>query len=199
MRLKLTDEKKLLINLKNGRGGSLEKAIKLYTPYVCTVIYNIVGSSMSKEDVEEAVSDVFVSLWRHAGDLDAEKGSVRSYLGVIARNCAKNRMRSARMFEEYDETLADERGTEEIAEERERRRILISLIQKLGEPDSEIFMRYYFYDEKISKISAVTGICGSTIKTKLSRCRSKMKILLRENGINGELRDGRYGNEQTAS
>lgn len=195
----MTDEKKLLINLKNGRGGSLEKAIKLYTPYVCTVIYNIVGSSMSKEDVEEAVSDVFVSLWRHAGDLDAEKGSVRSYLGVIARNCAKNRMRSARMFEEYDETLADERGTEEIAEERERRRILISLIQKLGEPDSEIFMRYYFYDEKISKISAVTGICGSTIKTKLSRCRSKMKILLRENGINGELRDGRYGNEQTAS
>ena len=195
----MTDEKKLLINLKNGKGGSLEKAIKLYTPYVCTVIYNIVGSGMPKEDVEEAVSDVFVSLWRHAGDLDAEKGSVRSYLGVIARNCAKNRMRSARTFEEYDETLADERGTEEIAEERERRRILISLIQKLGEPDSEIFMRYYFYDEKISKISAVTGICGSTIKTKLSRCRSKMKILLRESGINGELRDGRYGNEQTAS
>ena len=62
--------------------------------------------------------------------------------------------------------------------------MLLELIRHLGEPDSEIFLRHYWYNEKVSRISAVTGICRSTITTKLHRGRKKLKeILEKEAGI----------------
>ena len=60
----------------------------------------------------------------------------------------------------------------------EEKSMLLELIRELGEPDNEIFIRHYWYDEKLSKISDVTGICQSTIKTKLRRGRIKLKDIL---------------------
>ncbi len=175
----LADEERLLRNLKKRKRGSLEKAIELYTPYVSTVVYNVIGAAMSREDIEETVSDVFISLWKNAGSLDADKGCIRAYLGAAARNTAKNRLRRAFGHEELDETIvSDSSIPEEEAERREERRLLIDAVRALGEPDSEIFLRYYFYDEKISEISDTVGICTSTVKSKLARGRKKLREIL---------------------
>jgi len=53
--------------------------------------------------------------------------------------------------------------------------MLISLIMALGEPDSEIFIRYYYYEQKIKHIAKYTGIPISTVKTKLVRGRAELK------------------------
>lgn len=39
----------------------------------------------------------------------------------------------------------------------------------LGEPDSEIFVRRYKFDEKIKDISKAMGLNISTVKTRLAR------------------------------
>lgn len=62
----MTNELKLLHNLKAKKKNSLEKAIKIYTPYVSTVIYNTVGGAVSKEDIEEVIADTFILLWQNA-------------------------------------------------------------------------------------------------------------------------------------
>ena len=85
----MADEKKLIDGLKKRKRGTLEKIIEIYTPYVSAIVYNVIGSSMTKEDIEEAVSDTFVSLWKHSGNLDIQKGNIRTYLGATARNIAK--------------------------------------------------------------------------------------------------------------
>ena len=51
-------------------------------------------------------------------------------------------------------------------------------VMSLGEPDNEIFVRYYKFGEKLKDISKATGINISTIKTKLSRGKRKLKIIL---------------------
>ena len=61
---------------------------------------------------------------------------------------------------------------------------MIQLIYELGEPDSEIFMRYYFYDEKISRISNIMDIKSGTIKTKLARGRKRLKEILERRDSN---------------
>ncbi len=173
------DEQKLLTNLKKRKRGSLEKVIDLYTPYVSVVVYNTVGAVLSKEDIEEVVSDVFVSLWQNAENLDIKKGCIRTYIGAAARNRAKNKLRKIFLCSEINENVTDSfndpNAEFEVKEERE---ILINLIKSLGEPDSEIFFRYYYYEERISKISKVTGIAVGTIKTKLARGRGKLKKAL---------------------
>lgn len=176
----MTDEERLLINLKKRKRGSLEKAVDIYTAYVSVIVYNIIGDVMTKEDIEEVVSDVFVSLWRSAETLDSSKGCVRSYISVIAQNCAKKKLRSAdTKNSELDENLAAVQSEpDEKVETDEEKMMLLELIREFGEPDSEIFLRYYWYDEKISKISEATGICRSTIKTRLLRGRKKLKEIL---------------------
>ncbi len=73
----MTNELKLLHNLKANKKNSLEKAIKIYTPYVSTVIYNTVGGAVSKEDIEEVIADTFI-LWQKIDNIDETKGSIKS-------------------------------------------------------------------------------------------------------------------------
>ena len=49
---------------------------------------------------------------------------------------------------------------------------------ELGEPDNEIFVRCYKFGEKIKEISNATGLNASTIKSKLSRGKRKLRTLL---------------------
>lgn len=62
-----------------------------YLPYVSTIAWNILRGVMSREDGEEVVSDVFLAAWKQAGDL--ESGHVKAWLGAVARNKAKNKLR----------------------------------------------------------------------------------------------------------
>lgn len=179
----MIDEQKLLVNLKKGKRDSLEKAIDIYTPYVSVITYNIIGSIMTREDIEEVISDVFISLWRHAESLDNSKGSIRAYLGATARNCAKNKLREVMLHSELDELIVPQTAAiDTILEQKEDNKLLLNLISELGEPDSEIFLRYYYYDEKIKKISQCIGLCQSTVKTKLARGRLKLKEVLIQKG-----------------
>lgn len=184
----MKDEQKLLFNLKKKKRGSLENVIDIYTPYVSVIVYNIIGSQMTREDVEEVVSDVFISLWRNAENLDINKGCIRTYIGTSARNLAKNKLRKLNDYMELNESLVALKEEPYMSlEKKEEQKSLMNLILELGEPDSEIFMRYYYYEEKISKISEVMGINISTIKTKLLRGRKRLKeVLASERGYGSE-------------
>lgn len=175
----MTEEEKLIYNIKRKRRGALEKVIDLYTPYVGTVIYNTIGSAMPKEDLEEVVSDTFVALWRNAEKFDSQKGCLRTYLGTIARNLAKNKLAWRNVNAELGENIAAIHSEPDIKiEQKEERAAMIQAINELGEPDSEIFMRYYYYDEKISCISKIMNLPGNTVKTKLARGRRKLREIL---------------------
>ena len=61
----MIDEQKLLHNLKKRNRNSLDDIIKIYTPYISVIVYNTVGCKLSKEDMEEIVSDTFFLLWQN--------------------------------------------------------------------------------------------------------------------------------------
>lgn len=171
----MVDEEKLLRHLQEKRKHSIERAIEIYTPYVSTVIYNAVGNSLSHEDVEEAVADVFISLWKNANYIDLGKGTMRSYIAAVARNSALKKLNRKNEYVPMDalpEIKSDD-CTEAVLNE-----CLWDYVMLLGEPDNEIFVRYYRYGERLKEIANATGIGVSTVKTKLSRGRKKLKKML---------------------
>ena len=178
------DEQKLLEKLRKKKRGALEIAINQYTPYVNAVVYNIIGQTMTREDMEEVVSSVFIALWLHCAELDASKGTIRSYLGAVARNNAKNKLRELKPCQPLEEFVWAESGKphEEI-ERQEQASTLWNMIHTLGEPDSEIFLRYYFYEEKIGNIAKHIGLQPATVKTKLARGRQKLKKMIERNEV----------------
>lgn len=62
----MAEEEKLLMRLKNRKRNAIDEAIEVYTPYLSTVLYNMLGNRLPKEDIEEILSDVFVTLWKNA-------------------------------------------------------------------------------------------------------------------------------------
>ena len=181
----MDNEKNLIINLKKKKYESLNKIIENYTPYVSVIVYNTIGNYVTKEDIEEVISDTFISLWKHSENISNDKGSLRTYLGTIAKNCAKNKLRNLMLYDELNENIVSDCETpESYAERTSNKYTLINYISSLGEPDSEIFIRYYFYEENILKISKIMKINISTVKTKLSRGRKKLKEMIeKDRGI----------------
>ena len=181
-------EQTILEKLQKQQNGALEEVIEKYTPYISVIIYNIIGRVMTREDVEETVSSVFISLWRNAENLDSDKGDIRAYLGTAARNHAKNKLREVRLhlsFEELETITADISSEPQAElEKREQKSILWNMIHELGEPDSEILMRYYYYEEKIKHIAKCMDLRPSTVKTKLARGRQKLKEKMIEREVN---------------
>ena len=173
----MTDEVKMLHALQRGKEDALEAAIHRYTPYLSTVIFRTAGNRLSREDVEEITADVFISLWRHAGQIDPQKGSMRSYLAGAARNLACDRLRKQK------EDLSFEELEPEISETPARDPsdlFLWETVAELGEEDLEIFIRFYRYGESLKDISRAMDMKLSTIKTRLSRGKRKLKQILTE-------------------
>lgn len=172
----MVDESKLLRQLKRKQENSINKAIEIYTPYLSTVLYNMVGNELPKEDIEEIISDVFVMIWKNAEYIDLEKGTIRSYISASARNFALKRLNKKSEYTSIDDVeLPDPTN---FTDDCFRNEQLWKAVMKLGEPDNEIFVRYYKFDERLKDISKVTGLNISTIKSKLSRGKRKLKRIL---------------------
>ncbi len=172
----MEDEVKLLARLRSRERNSIDDAIDIYTPYLSTVLYNMVGNGLSKEDIEEIVSDVFVALWKNAEKIDLQKGTIRSYIAAVARNFALKRLNRKTDHANIDDIEIEDEASP--IEENAENSALWDAVMSLGEPDNEIFVRYYKFDEKLKDISKATGINISTIKTRLSRGKRKLKKIL---------------------
>lgn len=83
-------ERILIRRLKQHQPQALEELIETYSPYVGTIVRNIIGKYLSESDVEELTADVFLAVWEHTDQLKA--GKLTAYLAAIARNRARKRL-----------------------------------------------------------------------------------------------------------
>ena len=172
----MQDEKALLHRLQIHDETALRKAIDLYTPYLNTVIYRAAGATISREDMEEIVADVFVSLWRNSERIDLQKGTLRSYIAAAARKLTYKRLNSLSTTIPLEELNPAEEPPAPGGQPEEQ--FLWDCVKELGEQDFELFVRYYKYGETLKQISSATGLKLSTVKTRLSRGKQKLKQIL---------------------
>lgn len=172
----MVDEAELLQRLRSRERNAINEAIEIYTPYLSTVLYRMAGTALPKEDIEEIVSDVFVMLWKNAEYIDLQKGTLRSYIAASARNLGLKRLNQRRDHTSLDEIeVPDQR---DFTLEHSYNDYMWKAVMSLGEPDNEIFVRRYKFDEKLKDISKAMGLNISTIKTRLSRGKRKLRKIL---------------------
>ena len=161
-----------LRELKKGSETALIWFIDAYTPYVTAIIHGIIGEHMDMADVEEVASDVFFALWENAGKVYSVKG----YLGTMARNKAKNKLRDLTYDLPLEEQILVLEGgnPEDTMEEKERNRAVRRAVLQMRQPEKEIFLRHYYYCQKVDTISVEMNLPLSTVKTKLRRGRARL-------------------------
>lgn len=166
-------EKDALRGLHNGSEEALGWLIGQYAPYVSAIIHNIIGECMDLSDVEEVASDVFVALWENRKKVYFLKG----YLGSVARNMAKNKLRSAGNDLSLEENLVVIEGftPDSMVEKQELSAAVRAAVMAMEHPDREIFLRFYYYCQSLETIAKEMGMNLSTVKTRLRRGRQRLK------------------------
>ena len=142
--MKQMTDKAALRAIRSGDETALSSLIDRYGAYVGTVIKNIIGQSMSREDIEESSSDVFFMLWMNADK--PQGGKLKEWLGAVARNKAKNKLRELHGTLPLDEDyIADLSVSPEIiVTVNEERRLVYCAVSSMKKPDKEVFLRHYY-------------------------------------------------------
>ena len=181
----IVDDREILSGLKEKDEQAYEELIDKYARYVGAIAVKISGDRLTLEDVEEICSDTFIKVWFSAGTIKITGENLKGYIGVLARNLTINTLRGKFkvVSDELDEEMIRYRSAEEIAVIEEEIKILKELILSLPKLDREIFIRRYFYLERVMDIARDKGLNEKTVSTKLSRAKQKLQLAVSERGI----------------
>jgi RNA polymerase sigma-70 factor, ECF subfamily len=178
------DDKLLALLLKDP-----DKGIEFVMRNYMALVYKIVEGKLSyREDIEECVSNIFYEVYKNRDRIDLLKGSLQGYIGTLAKRKAIDYYRSNTKdmgkvvsLEYYQgEAIDIDTNNKDKYIDKETRSQIIESINKLGEPDREIFIRKYYLGESTKEIAKELNIKENTIDKKVSRGLEKLKKLLGE-------------------
>ncbi|ABD85672.1 sigma-70 family RNA polymerase sigma factor [Rhodopseudomonas palustris] len=135
---------------------------------------------------EDLVSQVFLDVWRTAGQFEG-RALVSTWLLSIARFKALTALRQ-RQHEELDQDdvleIADGAETPEAALDRSRTNaILRACVAKLSPAHREIITLVYYHEKSVEQAGLIVGIPPSTVKTRMFYARKQLAELLKSQGI----------------
>ncbi|MCL2323678.1 MAG: sigma-70 family RNA polymerase sigma factor [Oscillospiraceae bacterium] len=184
------DEDTLAKGIYNKDEKTFEMLMNTYNKLLWVIVGAVLSKVGTEEDIEECISDVYLKLWENPKAFDPQKGSIKTFLSILAKNKALDRYRNLsktkiielnEIINSNDDDLLDHIVNKEMSEK------LYEIIQGLKEPDREILIRRYFLDEKPSIISDKISIPLKEVKNRLYQNKLKLKKLLSLNELNGEV------------
>lgn len=180
-------DRQLVELLREKPEEGLRIIMKLYGGAIHTICANILYGA-SAEDVEEAVSDVLVSIWKSRDCFrETEGNSFKSYCYGIARNTALTKRRQLFAKQEpipLEEDLLE--ASENVSEELERReeeQMLHQVVEELEEPERSVFILRYFYFFRVKEIAGRLRIPEKKVENCLYRGKQKLKNALLKRGM----------------
>jgi len=134
---------------------------------------------------EEVLQDLFMQLWRNAGQFDAGRGSLPAWLMVIGRNRAISRLRGRRDREVLEEEEGDFAGTfaspQNIEDEAARAQLahrVAAALSKLPAEQRQALELAYFEGMTQSEIAGKTGAPLGTVKTRVRAAMQSLRQIL---------------------
>ena len=177
----------MISNYKNNE-LDLEVIIDEYRGYIYKIIENMAIQYLSKEDIEEIISDTFVVLWKNRDRLDEAK-DLSPYIAGITKNLVREKSRVINIhndISDYENIIQDFFKIDMLCEQREKIAIIDKTVKNMKKIDIEIFELYYYSSMKYNEISNALNISEFTIKSKLFRIRKKIRKELLKGGYSDE-------------
>lgn len=153
-----------------------QKAFQLLVDAYGGLIWSIVKFHLSgfASLQEECTNDILLSIWQNIARYDAEKNSLKNWIGAISKyKCIDYKRKYYRemRFEPLDDTLPDPNDAFEQTLQDE----IDSLLSGLAPRDRDLFYRHYILEEKVDEIAKDVHESPCNLYNRLSRGRKKMK------------------------
>lgn len=168
-----------------------EQAIKELSTKYGTACNGIARNILKNElDAEECVNDTYLAAWNTIPPQKPDP--LRAYIFRIARNIAITRYHANTStkrnshydiaLEELESCLAAANTVEEELAASELSKQIDRFLATLDEESQMLFVRRYWYSDKISDIAERFHTSSNNVSVRLSRIRSKLKLYLQKEG-----------------
>ncbi len=157
-----------------------ENGINIIKRQYDSMIKYVIAPILSDDrDAEECLADVYIKLWQNIGQFDAQRGSLKNWIAVIARNTAISIARKNTHQEvELKDICASSATPEDNLLKENDILELKRAIDNMWSTDRQLIYRRYFYLQGISQIAAELGISERAVEGRLYRIRRKLKKIL---------------------
>lgn len=188
----MSDEQ-LMKLLRDDPERGFAELVFTYSGYVCAIARNKLNSCGTEEDIEEAVSDVFVRFYRWMQAHPEEPVNIRAMLAVIAKRHCINRFYALTrqpVCDSFEHLLSEPADGRPAPDESV---LLMQAVLALGEPESEIILRRFYFGQSSMEIGEALGMKPNTVDKKLSRSLKKLREQLGGDEAAGAERRTTYG------
>jgi RNA polymerase sigma-70 factor (ECF subfamily) len=135
----------------------------------------------SRQAAEDIASDVFLDVWRSAGDFE-HQCETATWLFAIARNKSigvVRRNRTEPLDEEAMLLIEDEAdGPDVLLYKQDARSALRRCVEDLSPAHRSVIELVYFQEKSIVEAAATSGIALGTVKTRLFYARERLAEML---------------------
>jgi RNA polymerase sigma-70 factor (ECF subfamily) len=176
-----TTDEEYVEKMKKKDQTALQCIMNDYHDLVSYVVRNILGQNITKEDLEECISDVFYALWESANKYDLRRGSVKTWIVMYTRYKALDYRRKQNKtvkiinIEDINELTDDANNVEEFILVKELNDFVLKTIDNFNKTDKNIFYYRYFLHMNINEIMQIFDTTRESIDNRLWRCRKKLK------------------------
>lgn len=176
----MTDEK-IIKSIKNGDETAIHFVITKYSRLLWSVVGSVLKNVASEQDMEECVADVFIYLWQHPEKYDVKRGSLKVWLSVIARTKAIDRYRELtrqNLLPLQDSLFLEQLDVIDGILARNERQTLFAAVTSLEEPDREILVRRYYYNQKPKEIAVALSLPKKYVENRIYRTKQKLREMI---------------------
>lgn len=168
-------EIQLIRDIANGNREALGELYELYSSAMLAVALKMLKSRGEAEDV---IQDVFVEIWKRAGDYDPSRSAVKSWVFLRLRSRCLDRIKSPRVSRASRLTTDASNAIQDHGENAETKvshRQMRDALSELPELTQRILILGYFQGLSMREIGESLDIPTGTVKSKTSRALQHLR------------------------
>ena len=179
------DNDSILARIADDENGSFELLIEKYGNLVWSIGKKFL---YRQSDVEDAVQEVFIAIWKSANKFDANKAKEITFVSMIARRRFIDHLRKISKHKNLESIDDDNRGhqlyKESILNESTDLQLIKNAIKSLDIDDQELLNLSIYQGYSHSEISKLLNVPLGTVKTRIRRNLIKLKEVFETNETN---------------
>lgn len=177
----------LLNRISQGDKSAVQECLKKYGGLVWSLARRM---SSSQEDAEDAVQEIFIDVWKHAGRFDESQASEATFIAMIARRRLIDRLRASKRrlspFSLEDVVAEPSDGYEKKLHNYVEARQAAEALKGLRSEQRQILELSIYHGLSHQEIADRTGMPLGTVKTHARRGLIQMREIL---GVGGPAKE----------
>ena len=164
--------------VRNRDESIINEIIVKYSKLLWSIVSAVLKNVGTEQDIEECIADVFIDLWEYPDKYDAERGTLKTWLCMVARYKAIDRYRVLSKHNTVPlegAMMAGRMGIQDALLQEETKRELVAAVNALTDVEKDILIRRYYYEQKPREIAKALDLSLKQVENHLYRSKQKLR------------------------